>query len=232
MREIEAAPEAGAGPPSGAESVAISDSLAARPSDETAASALEDRPAEAREALAQDTEANLSKAEEDAARVGAADERQGRAGADVAGAAVEAEEPVAEALRSRRAEGLTVTAADRDALLAGARWREADEVEAAAVLGRPPLRVPDLEVLAVEVADSGFVRLTQALADGVLEIVQWRAEGDDRLDSGSSPPAEEAAGPARQDVRTAIRNRVDGVAVTLRAALAPDSLRALASRIR
>ncbi|MDH3733641.1 MAG: zf-HC2 domain-containing protein [Gemmatimonadota bacterium] len=201
-----------------------------------------------REGEARDTAA---KSADEAAAAGTLDqiragERQERAVGQASGAEAAGEREqvdvtlpsppeAAEPFESRRVEALTITASDRDVMLAGVEWRTIDESEAIGILGRPPLRVPDLDVVALQAGGSGFIRVLQRLPSGdQVEVVQWLAGSDPGAqDVAEDLPREApAAARARTNVPVETRNLVDGMVVTLRAALAPDSLRALASRVR
>jgi len=121
-------------------------------------------------------------------------------------------------------------------------WREVSLDEAERWVATRALRVPDLEVIAVEAAVVGgrrVIRLRQALPGGAaLELVQ-----EAEVATGTAEAAEAVAGaPAeafaeRQLAAKAAlslasqRVRIGGVWVTASAPLASDSLRALVSRI-
>ena len=136
---------------------------------------------------------------------------------------------------------VAATPAAADAAVTGP-WTPVDRAEAERRLGGRLILVEGLEVASIEAADSAGgprVRVRQPLAAGVfLELVQQRAAAAKPAEAGgragvSAAPRRDAPVDRMTDPAAEVfAVERDGFTVTLRAVLSPDSLRALAGRLR
>lgn len=109
-------------------------------------------------------------------------------------------------------------------------WVPLEPADAEALLGHPPLSVPDLPVALIARSPSGdSVRVVQELGNGrLLMLVQTRA-----LPANARGAEGTASGAAASDAALAVATVVTaGVRVTGSAPVSPDSLRGLLAKLR